>query len=169
MATPPVYSPRFDVKENPTNYELHGELPGIDQKDIDIEFADSSTLTIRGRTDRYYERDARFPNQSLASAIALSNPPPPLPPPKTPDTSTEDTKKYVEAEKTPQEMAQETESQIRNGGKYWVAERVVGEFVRTFSFPVEIEIDEVKAGMKNGVLTILAPKARARGGRKVVI
>lgn len=158
MATAPVYSPRFDVKENPTNYELHGELPGIDQKEIDIEFADSSTLTIRGRTDRYYERDSRLPNQSLASAIALSNP-------KTPD----DTQKPVAAEQTPQEMAQETEAQIRNGGKYWVAERVVGEFVRTFSFPVEIEIDEVRAGMKNGVLTIYAPKARARLGRKVVI
>lgn len=164
MATAPVYSPRFDVKEHPTNYELHGELPGIDQKDIEIEFSDSSTLTIRGRTYRYYERDARSPNPSLATAIALSNPPP-----KLLDTPTEDTKKFVEVEKSPQEVAQESEAQIRNGGKYWVAERMVGEFVRTFSFPVEIEMDEVKAGMKSGVLTLIAPKARARGGRRVII
>src|ERR1700712_1002125 len=32
-----TFNPKFDVKEVGDNYELHGELPGVEQKDIEIE------------------------------------------------------------------------------------------------------------------------------------
>ncbi|CAG8955306.1 hypothetical protein HYFRA_00011288 [Hymenoscyphus fraxineus] len=163
MAAPPVFSPRFDVKETPTMYELYGELPGMDGKNLDIEFSDATTLVIRGRVDRFYERQATFPNASLATAIALSHPAPKDP------KKTEDDKKPVEVQKSPQEIAQETEAQIRTGGKYWVAERVVGDFVRSFGFPVQVDQDDVKASMGNGVLSIYVPKAGTRRGRRIPI
>ncbi|SMY30333.1 unnamed protein product [Zymoseptoria tritici ST99CH_1A5] len=46
---------KFDVRETKDNYELHGELPGIDQKNINIEFSDAQTLTIKGRTEHHRE------------------------------------------------------------------------------------------------------------------
>jgi HSP20 family protein len=36
-----TFNPKFDVKEVADAYELHGELPGIEQKDVEIEFTDA--------------------------------------------------------------------------------------------------------------------------------
>ena len=41
---------------------------------------------------------------------------------------------------------------------YWVSERSVGEFHRTFTFPDRVDRDGVKANLKNGILTVLVPK-----------
>lgn len=49
------WAPKFDVRENDNNYILDGELPGIDQKDINIEFTDPQTLLVKGHTEREYE------------------------------------------------------------------------------------------------------------------
>ncbi|KLJ11867.1 hypothetical protein EMPG_12960, partial [Blastomyces silverae] len=43
-----TFAPRFDVRETKDAYHLDGELPGINQKDIDIEFTDSQTLVVKG-------------------------------------------------------------------------------------------------------------------------
>lgn len=48
------FAPRFDVREVGSNYELQGELPGINQKDLEIEFVDDKTLVIRGKSVREY-------------------------------------------------------------------------------------------------------------------
>src|SRR2546421_9714800 len=51
-----AFSPKFDVIEEKDAYKLHGELPGLDQKDVSIEFTDAHTLVINGRTETQYER-----------------------------------------------------------------------------------------------------------------
>jgi len=56
-----------------------------------------------------------------------------------------------------------------DGPKYWVSERSVGEFRRDFSFPARIDQDAVKASLKNGVLSIVVPKAKAVKSKKVTI
>jgi HSP20 family molecular chaperone IbpA len=48
------FSPRFDVRESKDAYHLDGELPGIAQKDIDIEFSDPQTLVVKGHIEREY-------------------------------------------------------------------------------------------------------------------
>merc|ERR1712107_569815 len=53
------FTPKFDIKETDQTYELHGELPGIEQKNIDIEFTDRQTLTIKGRTEHTREEGQR--------------------------------------------------------------------------------------------------------------
>ncbi|KGO42470.1 HSP20-like chaperone [Penicillium expansum] len=50
------FSPRFDIRESEDAYHFDGELPGIDQKDIDIEFSDPQTLVVKGRTEREYHK-----------------------------------------------------------------------------------------------------------------
>ncbi|SZF01148.1 unnamed protein product [Blumeria hordei] len=47
---------KFDVKELADSFELHGELPSIDQKDVDIELTDASTLTIKGCVEHSYSK-----------------------------------------------------------------------------------------------------------------
>lgn len=53
--------------------------------------------------------------------------------------------------------------------KYWVSERSIGEFSRTFTFPGRVDQDGVKASMKNGVLSIVVPKSKKAEGRKISI
>ncbi len=53
--------------------------------------------------------------------------------------------------------------------KFWVSERSVGEFNRSFSFPVRVDQDQVRASMKNGILSIIVPKSKKAESRKITI
>ena len=150
-----TFSPKFDVKENKDNYELHGEFPGIEQKDINIEWSDSNTLTISGRTEHRHEEGTR-PQGFIEEGEATHS--------KKATVEDEQPKTQV-AEKGGQEVAKKDE----NASKYWVSERSVGEFHRSFSFPSRIDQDNVKASLKNGILSVVVPKAQAAKARKISI
>src|SRR4051794_29586137 len=47
-----TYTPRFDVTETLDAYELYGEVPGLTNDGLTIEFTDAQTLVIRGKTER---------------------------------------------------------------------------------------------------------------------
>ncbi|RFU25484.1 hypothetical protein B7463_g10860, partial [Scytalidium lignicola] len=162
-----LITPKFDVKEVENSYELHGELPGIDQKDVSIEFTDENTLTIRGRSERSYtagtppqgfiEGDAQEQKQIEShkehQPTAEDDPDEPA----TPDTNASELAK--------EELKKPEEPQA----KYWVSERSVGEFARSFSFPGRVDHDAVTASMKNGILSIVVPKAKKHETRKITI
>nr|GMD73496.1 17.8 kDa class I heat shock protein-like [Ipomoea batatas] len=46
--------------------------------------------------------------------------------------------------------------------KWHRIERTSGKFLRRFRLPENAKIDEVKAGMENGVLTVTVPKIQAK-------
>lgn len=48
-------------------------------------------------------------------------------------------------------------------------ERITGKFERTFEFPTHVDFDKIEATNKDGVLTILVPKAAQVLPRKVEI
>ena len=53
-----------------------------------------------------------------------------------------------------------------DGTKYHIWERRSGSFQRSFPFPGGIAEDKITADFKNGVLTILLPKAAEEQGRR---
>lgn len=53
-----TFNPRFDVRETEHTYELHGELPGLERENVNIEFTEPQTIVIRGRVERSYGPDA---------------------------------------------------------------------------------------------------------------
>jgi len=155
-----AFNPKFDVKELSDSYELHGELPGIEQKDVEIEFTDAQTLTVRGRTERSYESGtppAGFVEGPKASGAITEG-------------ETKAHKATVEDEGTANETAvDKAEEKSQPETKYWVSERSVGEFSRSFSFPSRVDQEQVKASMKNGILSIIVPKAKKHESRKITI
>lgn len=160
------FQPKFDVTETPTAYELHGELPGIDQKDVEIEFTDLHTLTIRGRTERHYERGTR-PGASIEGPATTG---------RITDAGENSHKATVEDEKAENETSTEVtkhqekkDVQPASQNKIWVSERTVGEFNRSFNFPGNVDQDGVQASMKNGILSVVVPKATKHKGRKIQI
>jgi HSP20 family molecular chaperone IbpA len=152
------FSPKFDVREVKDAYELHGELPGIEQKDINIEWADSNTLSISGRAEHCSERGTR-PQGFIEEG----------------EGSHEYHKPTVEDEGEGGDKAvtktgtKEVAKMSEDEPKYWVTERFVGEFHRSFSFPARVDQDAVKASLKNGILSIVVPKAQAPKPRKIAI
>lgn len=165
------FAPKFDVKELPDSYELQGELPGIEQKDVDIEFTDYATLTVRGKSERFYSSGT--PPAGLVEG--------PIPPAaiEEGEASTNSHKEHqatVEDEpETPKGSGQVTKAAAAKASpkepeaKYWVSERSVGEFARSFSFPERIDQDAVRASMKNGILSVVVPKAKKQEKRKITI
>jgi HSP20 family molecular chaperone IbpA len=53
--------------------------------------------------------------------------------------------------------------------KYWVSERSIGEFSRSFNFPQRVDHDGVTATLNDGILTITVPKAKRHEARRIVV
>lgn len=163
-----TFNPKFDVKETENAYELHGELAGVEQKDVDIEFTDQQTLSIKGRSERSYHKGTP-PDRLLGGGQEQGK-----------ITSGDDGHKPRKASVADEKEEQQKEAgQVEKSGKgkkqepqekFWVSERSVGEFARSFHFPSRVDQEGVKASMKNGILSIVVPKAKeVKGGKKITI
>jgi hypothetical protein len=77
------------------------------------------------------------------------------------ETSTEVTKheeQSIEAKKKPADQS-----------KYWLTERTVGEFSRSFNFPTHVDQENVSAKFKDGILSIVVPKAKKHESRRITV
>ncbi|KAK4698062.1 hypothetical protein P7C71_g112, partial [Lecanoromycetidae sp. Uapishka_2] len=182
------FTPKFDVREVGTAYELQGELPGIEQKDLEIEFVDERTLVIRGRhgtqsTESNEPAPAEATKAIEAGEAATTD--------DVSDKSVNYHKPTIEdeyvdagAENIPEgaktsvstpatstvEVAEEQQKRAAEPSfKYWVSERSVGEFERQFIFPGRVDQEAVKASLRNGILSVVVPKVVAKGARRINI
>lgn len=157
------FTPKFDVKETKESYELHGELPGVQQKDINIEWTDNNTLTISGRHEHVREEGQR-PQGFIESGENSEQKKIGHQPTVEDDPSESNTKVAKQSDK--KEVSKQDEA---GKAKYWVSERSVGEFHRSFAFPARVDQEAVKASLKDGILSIIVPKAQAPQTRKINI
>ncbi|KAL2063881.1 hypothetical protein VTL71DRAFT_4375 [Oculimacula yallundae] len=206
----PTFTPRFDVTETADSYELYGELPGLDQGDLDIQFVDAQTLVVKGKTDRVVNNNVASPStsekevesekekenveaeekepetESETERASLSatveddydeadTPLIPAPAVATPSSSPSSPSSSAKGKgKQPATVASSPSSpsaaaadQHHAQAKYWISERKVGQFARSFTFEQRIEQDFVTAGLKNGILSVVVPKS-VRSKRVVV-
>jgi len=171
------FTPKFDVKEVEDAYELHGEFPGVEQKDINIEWTDANTLTISGRHEVVREEGVR-PNlidngnntsQGAIKESGESHSKQPTVEDADESAKKEGANKDQQVATTSSDNQEVAKKDDAKQPKYWVTERSVGEFHRSFSFPSRVDQDNVKASLKNGILTVIVPKAKAPSPRKVEI
>jgi hypothetical protein len=71
----------------------------------------------------------------------------------------------VQKQTPPEAPAQQQQPETRE----WLSERAHGSFERTFQFPERIDMANVKAALKNGVLSINVPKAPAFQVKRIAI
>jgi len=165
------FQPKFDVKETKDNYELHGELPGIEQKDVNIEFTDAQTLVIRGQTESVREEGQRpsglIEGEAEAAQITENGEGSVKFHQPTVEDENAAAKEGEQSEST--EVAQQPQQPSPPQSKYWVRELSRGSFSRTFSFPSRVDHDAVKASLKNGILSVVVPKASAPQTRRINI
>ncbi|KAI0970365.1 30 kDa heat shock protein [Xylaria arbuscula] len=178
-----TFTPRFDVKETEQNYELHGELPGVNKKDVEIDFSDPQTIVIRGNVERTYT--AGTPPAGLlgdSTTNTITNEPhsednaetrsnksfqPTVEDEKDEkkegENNTVTTTKSAEGTETPKTEEQQPKH------KYWVYERSVGNFSRSFTFSRRVDHENVSASLDNGILTVVVPKAKKHESRPIAI
>lgn len=166
------WQPNFDVRETGDRYELYGELPGMTKDNVHIEFTEPQTLVVRGRAERPYTSSA--PHTGLVDESGHKG------------QITEDGESGASHKATYENVNQDNaEKQATSGArkkveesgrklsdhsvKYWLSERNVGEFSRTFNFPAPVEQDAVSASFKDGILGIVVPKGKNQGTRRIAI
>jgi HSP20 family protein len=179
------WNPRFDIKETKEAYTVDAELPGVEQENIAIEFTDEHTLTIKGRSERNVEKGKR-PESVTAAETPKAVEDATATPSETGSvkshqaTVEDDAEEPANAsaaqeqpatEATAAEKAPEAERAKPEEPKeqYWYSERRVGEFSRSFKFASRVDQEAVKASLKNGVLSIIVPKAAAPESRRITI
>jgi len=156
-----TFNPKFDVRETDAAYELHGELPGVERDNVSIEFTDPQTLVIRGRAERSYT--AGTPPAGLVEGGAQMTG---AIKEKGEEEGPASTGDKNAGEKSVSKKEEETKPPFE---KYWVQERSVGEFARTFSFPSRVDQEAVSASLNNGILSLTIPKAKKHETRRIAI
>ncbi|CUS11855.1 unnamed protein product [Tuber aestivum] len=140
-----TFSPSFDVHETEKAYILEGELPGLhDKSNLSIEFTDPQTLLVRGKTERMH-RESSDGDESTV------------------------TKKDKEVQREDKGSTEEEKKDKDSKPRYWVSERTVGEFQRSFSFPSYVDVDAVKASLTHGILKIVVPKKQSQIAKRIEI
>jgi len=160
-----AFAPKFDVVEADDAYNLHGELPGLDQKDISIEFTGPHTLVINGRTEARYDEAPEPQDEAAGKKVTDASHQPTV---EEEGAATQDKKDTAVVNSDSAKKGVVKNGQDKT--KYWVSERSVGEFHRSFNFPSRVDQEGVKASLKQGVLSIVVPKlAASQGNRKINI
>jgi HSP20 family molecular chaperone IbpA len=147
-----TFTPKFDVRETEAGYELYGEFPGVPRDQVNIEFTDPQTIVIRGRVERSYT-SADKGGEHVPHKVTVED---------EKDEEASGSQVMVKKQKEEQQQRQAQE-------KYWVSERSVGEFSRTFSFPSRVDQDAVSAGLVDGILSIKVPKVKKPEVRRIAI
>jgi HSP20 family molecular chaperone IbpA len=171
-----VFSPKFDVCETDDAYELYGELPGIDKKDVRVEFTEPQNLVIHGRVERTYSSGnlAADQNQGTEASGSTTGHNDAL---GTQESTVEGTAgRENKAAETQGDTASEkpttvakTEESARPTERFWHKERSVGEFSRNFTFPSPVDNSAVSASLNDGVLHVTIPKAKKSEPRRIAV
>ncbi|KAL6885234.1 HSP20-like chaperone [Trichoderma longibrachiatum] len=162
------WQPKFDVRETNAAYELHGELPGMSKDNVNIEFTDSQTLVVHGRVERTYTAgtppSGALEGSKSGGAITEGGEKD-----KKPPKPTVEDEEAANKEQQVSKKGEEKDNKPADNAKYWLSERSVGEFSRTFSFPTRIDQDKVSANFKDGILNITIPKAAKHEPKRIAV
>ena len=193
VAATKSFQPRFDIKEESDKFILNGELPGVQAENLQVEFVDRNTLVVKGKVVRHetHGTPAAEKAQKTQEDFTMSGAQQEDQAEVTSDTQSEHSnyhKASVEDEgaETTQESkttAQAAEDQVSKSTPqettkpaeqpqphYLASERTVGEFSRAFRFPGKVNQDNVKASLKDGILTVtIAKQAEVDHRRKIDI
>lgn len=165
----PTWQPKFDVRETGEAYELHGELPGMVKENVNIEFTEPQTMLVRGKVERTYTAGTppagHLENTSMSGAITEGG----ETERRNSHQATVEDENEAQVAEAPKTDEKKAEKQPADKAKYWLSERSIGEFARSFNFPTRVDQDNVSANLKDGILTVTVPKAKKHEARRIAI
>ncbi|KAH7184111.1 hypothetical protein BKA60DRAFT_432931, partial [Fusarium oxysporum] len=113
------------------------ELPGMNRKEVHIGFTEPQTLVIHEKSERTYT--LRNPPAGFVEGPSMH------------EAMKGDSNEHNKSQ--PQQLEKGDKHDEKT--KYWLAERSVGGFSYTFSFPSHIDQDSISTSFQDGILSII--------------
>ncbi|KAF5770998.1 putative small heat shock protein HSP20 [Helianthus annuus] len=176
--TTAIANTRIDWKETPEAHVFKADLPGLKKEEVKVEVEEGRVLQISGERSRENEekndkwhrverssgkflRRFRLPENAKMDQVkaAMENGVLTVTVPKE-----EEKKPEVEVEegRVLQISGERSRENVEKNDKWHRMERSSGKFLRRFRLPENAKMDQVKAAMENGVLTVTVPKAEVK-------
>ncbi|KAH6981737.1 heat shock protein 30 [Ilyonectria sp. MPI-CAGE-AT-0026] len=181
----PQWQPKFDIRETQQAYELHGEFPGVNMDNVNVIFTDPQTILISGKKERALAAGA---TPTVIAEDTSSDTVSDIDEKRSSYQATVEDEEFEsisydgeeapeQAEKTAAEVVEPkkaektetTEPKPTENAKWWLTERTVGQFSRSFNFHNRVEHDAATANFKDGILSIIVPKAEKHESRPISI
>jgi HSP20 family protein len=148
---------RSNAYETPKEYKVEIEVPGYQKSEISIEYGhDGKSITVSGETVKSFEEV--HANDEEPKPVTVEDVP------EAGEKETSATKSTAVAE-----TSKSKEVGAPAAPKYWVSERSVGSFSRSFTLPAGLDLGEATASLEHGVLTIVIPKTTKIPVQKITI
>jgi HSP20 family protein len=154
---------RANVIEAEDGYKVEIEVPGYQKPEISIEFGhDGKSLTVSGRSEKSFEQGPPEEGEQGGRPHGVSV-----------EEVPEEGEKTQASGQSQSTAVTETNKDKTVGQpaapKYWISERNVGSFTRTFTFKSLLDPEKATATLEHGVLTITVPRATKVGAKKISI
>lgn len=137
-----VHQSHADVRETLKNFYIEVELPGVgDKSQLHIRWTTTRTLLLSTKTSR-----PEIPEEELFDVSV----------PKPEQPATAEPNSTEEAANPP--ASPKPDLAVRKEPHLTVHERQIGEILRAFNFPVDVDRDNTHAKLEAGLLSIIVPK-----------
>ncbi|KAF4452927.1 hypothetical protein F53441_4302 [Fusarium austroafricanum] len=178
------WEPRFEAHETEDSFVVYGELPGLNKEHVTVEFPEPCKLVVSGKVERFTEapKAAETTTEKTAPAPVIESDNEDTRSKSSYQATVEDdvdgddfevlshTSEKSEtisqpepetlSEKAKEKQPEQPEEPRRSGYRK--------EFSRYFTFPTYVNHDAVTAELKDGLLTIVVPKATS-GSHRIMI
>jgi HSP20 family protein len=155
---------RANVSETETEYQVEVEVPGYQKAEINIEFGgDGKSLTISGKSEKSFEQGPSDDQSSKSHGVSVE---------EVPDEAEKASAKKSSSQEKSTAITETNKNRdvgAPAGPKYWISERSIGSFSRTFSFRTALDSEKAKASLEHGVLTVVIPKATKQTAKRISI
>ncbi|GAV74505.1 HSP20 domain-containing protein [Cephalotus follicularis] len=176
---------RIDWKETPEAHVFKADLPGLKKEEVKVEVEGDRVLQIRGerkvekedksdtwhrveRSSGTFQRSFRLPENVKMDDIkaSMENGVLTVTVPKVeadlPGLKKEEVKVEVEDDRVLQIRGERKVEEEDKSDTWHRVERSSGTFERRFKLPENVKLDEIKASMEDGVLTVSIPKVEVK-------
>jgi len=152
-----VHQPKADVRETLTNFYLEVELPGVrDKSELHLRWTSMRSLLITSKTAR-----PEIPEEELADAPVVKAVKPQeadikIEAPE--DNHHEEPKVSTDVSRNSSSTNGSAIKTTKKEPHLTVHERMIGEVLRAFNFPVDVDRENTHAKLDAGLLRVIIPK-----------
>jgi HSP20 family molecular chaperone IbpA len=176
------WEPRFEAHETDDSFVLYGELPGMDKDHVTVEFPEPRKLVVSGKVERFTEapKAAETTNEQAVPTPVIESDNEDTQSRRSYQATVEDDDDEFEvlshtSEKSekistpePETLSEKAQEKQPEQPKEPRRSGYSKEFSRYFTFPTYINHDAVTAELKDGLLTIVVPKATPQSHRIMI-
>ncbi|XP_023898128.2 18.1 kDa class I heat shock protein [Quercus suber] len=169
---------RVDWKETPEAHVFKADLPGLNKEEVKVEVEDDRVLQISGerkvekeekkdtwhrveRSSGKFLRRFRLPENAKMDQIKASMENGVLTV-TVPKVNKKEVKVEIEDDRVLQISGERKVEKEEKKDTWHRVERSSGKFLRRFRLPENAKMDQIKASMENGVLTVTVPKVEVK-------